>query len=532
MQFCCIEQLLQQLSSCAAQEAFMPGPATGPLSYATRVLAAVCLFAPTAFAQTSTAPPPTQDQQLRNQLGLGNASGCHTLLRVANDGTDVAAELQRLGNEIGNELRAICGPSAINSASSLGGGFSTLQPTKTVTQFGVARRRLDQRLPTPAKPKPPPALGVNFLQVGPSPVFTMGGEDLDGVGVFGAVTLDGRTRTETPYESGYDSDVTGISGGIDYLRGGALIGGWIEQTRQDGTFATFTPLLPDALARQTFTVFDRQPGAISTVCGGLSTPGSFEQRGTRFGGFVGWAAGAGFLDATASWGRREHEYSRSVCAIEAQGELELAGGVLRDPNLPGNVIDDIFAGTISGLSVTRESTVSVRTGANLGERVIVGPRAIFTVQRAARDAYVESGRSTVANTVVPVFGTPVNRTLGGPVGLELAFDDGTRTSIVLDAGGELAFRLGAVVPHVAGYWRREFNDDYHVMNARLAQDLRATPTTFDIGQDAFDPNALLLGFGVTAYGGSRVTARVDVNRLAGDRLFDSTAVVAQARVRF
>jgi hypothetical protein len=125
----------------------------------TRLLGALLLglAASTAHAQSQ---PLSLDDQLRDQLALGDANGCVDLLRItpADIDTDngetpgdvVNDELERLADDldqIDKELRAICGPSAVGSASSLGGALDSVQATKTVSQFKLARRRIDQRLP-------------------------------------------------------------------------------------------------------------------------------------------------------------------------------------------------------------------------------------------------------------------------------------------------------------------------------------------------------------------------------------------------
>ena len=140
---------------------------------------------PTPSHAQTTATPPTQDEQLRDQLGLGNAAGCFTLLGV--DQADVDITLDDLGSQIGNELRAICGSSAVTSASSLGGGLNTLQATKTVSQFRLVRRRIDQRLQR-QRPRPPSRSLRSYLQAQPiAPTLTYADTPFEASGVFGEI---------------------------------------------------------------------------------------------------------------------------------------------------------------------------------------------------------------------------------------------------------------------------------------------------------------------------------------------------------
>jgi hypothetical protein len=351
------------------------------------------------------------------------------------------------------------------------------------------------------------------------------------VGLFGEVDFDHRDRVSTEYESGYQSDAKGFAVGVDYLHGRALVGGWFGTTTRDAEFTSFGALLGGASNAEFRSVLNA-PGALTRVCGGLSSGGTFNQQTTRLGGFVGTAIGAtGFVDAAVGWSRRQHDYARSVCAIEADPSgIRIENGVLRNAF---GIVDDIYAGTVNGLNTVRDLDVSGRVGATLGNDYwTVGPRVAMTITRSTTDAYIETGRSTVANPVEPVFGNTVNRTLGGPIGFELAFDAQSRTSVLLEAGGEVAGRAGIVVPFASAFWRHEFNDDYHLLTARFAQDRRQSPLRFTIGNDRPDADSLLFGVGVAVPAGERAAVRVEVTKLAYDDLFAARAISVHARVGF
>ena len=512
--------------------------------WCTAIVIGIVAMAPSpAQAQTAppTPPPPTQDSQLRRLLALGLAAGCLELLFPNQDnsnrsGQDVLNELDRLAQEgtpIGNELRAICSPSAVASASSLGGALGTLQATKTVTQPALAQKRIDRRLRlAPRKPRRDgrspfmPAWEV----AGSASAFTFGDDMPSGVGVFGAVQFNKIDRTDTPFESGFDADVTSFTAGIDYLSGRSVVGGWFGTATQSASFTRFSALLsgpgefPDVL---------QNPVVLRSVCGGLDDAGSFEQTSRRLGGFVGWLVGtSGFMDVSFDWARHEHEYLRSVCAIETPGAVTFENGVLRQGD---NVVDDIFAGRLSGIHTIHEISGAFRVGADFGNDVVrAGPRVFVTLARATTDAFAETGASTVANPVRPVFrdDEPILRQLGGPIGLELAFEEQARTSFLIQAGGEVSVRAGAVSPFAAFYYRRELMDDFPVVSARFVQDGRANPTVFDFGLDAYDSNAFLFSFGVMAAAEGRVAARFEIAQLHRDSLFGSRTITAQAIVRF
>jgi hypothetical protein len=491
-------------------------------------LGCLCLAPNVAAAQTTpAAPPPTQDQQVRQLLGLGASSGCFALLGVNDDTASVTTELERLGVLIGNGLRAICGPSAVNSASSLGGGLNSLQATKTVTQSNLARRRIERRRAA-ARRKPSRDGWTTRFQ--PSASLTLGDPAPTGGGLFGELQLDRRDRVDTDYEHGYTSNIAGIAGGADYAGIRGVVGGWFGRTQQTADFQRFSALI-GGFADDSFAEVLSNRTVLRAVCGGISDAGSFTQRSTRFGGFGAWSVGGrGFMDAAFVWSRHDQEYDRNVCAIEAAGAIEFVGGELRSDI--GEEIDDIFAGTVTGEFAVREISASLRAGVDLGDAVVFSPRVAVTLTRAATNAYTEAGRSTVANTVVSNEDVAVTRRLGDPIGLELAFEPQSRLSILIEAGAEISGRAGPIVPHAAGYWRRELRDDFPIVSARFAQDLRPDPTIFDFGLDAHDTNAFLFSVGVSAFAGDRVSARVDLSTLAADALFSSRLISAQVRVRF
>jgi len=508
-------------------------------------LAAITLGALPSFGQSNTAsaPPPTQDSTVRFQLGIGNAAGCLPLLGIAandpNANDKLTAALRNPNSGLGNELRAICGPSAVISSSALGGGMQSLQPVKTVTQFRLARNRIDQRLTSKPKPTPPtpprtPSKNVaaNWFELQQTVNPTAGLGPRTGAGIFGDVEFVGRNRTDTSYESGYESDVSSFSIGVDYGgRGGGVVGGWYGRASQDGSFTRFSPIFATTGNEnpQNANVLNN-PAVFTRVCGGLSTGGTFEQTAKQFGGFAGYGGARGFVDGTFAWTRRDHEYARNVCTVETQGVVRYnpVTGVLSDD--AHAQVDDIYAGTLSGVSQIDETSFSFRAGADAGNGFVSGgPRVIFTVTRATTAAYVETGRNTVANTVTFNNGDQIFRTLGGPIGTELAFDEQTRTSVLLEAGGEFAVHAGALSPFFAAFWRHEFNDDFPIVTARMAQDRRTTPTALSFGFDAYDSNAFQFGFGTNAVARERLLVRVEYNRLVSDTIFSGGTFSVQAR---
>lgn len=476
---------------------------------------------------TSTSPPATLDSQLRSNLGLGNAQGCVNLLAPAG-GDSVDDALAKLDKQIGNELRAICFSSAVTSASSLGGGFQSSQVTKSASQFTLPRTRIDDRLkPIPKKPvKPKPDRGFAAMQ---DTNARTGFEPR--AGIFGEVRRGSLNRTGTSYESAYDSDVQDLSVGADVLVGRGLVGGWIGRSVQTGTFSTFTPLSSNLL-QPTDAAILAQPGVLSAACGGLTTGGAFDQRATRVGGFAAWGGPSAFVDASYAYTRREYSYARSTCAIEFQGALSFTGGILKDDFHPTGV--DTFAGVLSGLAQVHESGLSFRFGADAGSSVVTaGPRIALTWTQSTTGAYTEAGRSTLDKPVTSnSTGLTINRKLGDPIGLELAYDERERSSLQLDLGGEVAGHAGAVSPFFSLHLRLALDDTYPVATAHLVQDRRPSPKQLQFGFDKSDPRAWQYGFGLAFTSSGRLAARIEFSELKADDLFSGRVLAANAHVRF
>ena len=260
---------------------------------------------------------------------------------AANDPNANSKRLSVLNNPnsgLGNELRAICGPSAVISSSALGGGMQSLQPVKTVTQFRRARNRIDQRLISKPKPTPPRKPGkdaaASWLQSQQPLNPTAGLGPRSGAGVFGELEFVGRNRADTSYESGYESDVSSFSIGADYAStGGGMVGGWFGRASQDGTFSRFSPVFATTgNENPNNAAVLNDPAVFTRVCGGLSTGGTLDQTANQFGGFAGYGSTNGFIDGTFAWTHRDHTYARNVCTIETQGVVKYNSttGVLSD----------------------------------------------------------------------------------------------------------------------------------------------------------------------------------------------------------
>jgi uncharacterized protein YhjY with autotransporter beta-barrel domain len=270
--------------------------------------------------------------------------------------------------------------------------------------------------------------------------------------------------------------------------------------------------------------------------------GRFDDKGGLVGGFIAKRVGEAFADVGVQFSRRDYNYERNVCSIEGDG-----GAITRVALIPGEsgfasggiLLDDIYAGTISGKARVSDWSLSGRIGFDGGgEQWQWGPRLSLSYQRTSIGAFTESGRTSVTNIVKSnnELVLTTERSAGDPTGLELAFDRQRRTSLLSELQVVAAYRheagFGTLVPRVSASWQHEFKGDRELVGVRLAQDRRASPTNFSFTTDSADKNKGTLSFGLSLQRGPQFAADVELTRLLGDDRFDSTQLALQARWRF
>lgn len=488
-----------------------------------------------AWAEPS---PRSLDQALVDTLALGQNAGCGPAFgildsQIAVDGLDrfLSDARPRL---LGNELAAICGSSAVSSAASLGGSLGSLQTTKTVSQFRMARNRADSRLDASGKrahleqPILLAQLGgsASPITAGSAPGEQAGG----GPGVFMHLDHERRNRATTALEAGYAGTVSEVLFGVDYAgRDRWVAGAWLGYRSAKAAYRRTDPLI-------TGSALDASLQA--DICK-VAAGGGLDDKGARLGAFAAQRFDAAFVDLGIQYSRRNHDYRRNVCTIEASGGAitPLAGSPSGFAS-GGVAIDDVYAGTLSGRSRLTEWALSARAGMDFGsDRFQWGPRLSLTVLRTAVDAFTETGRTSVTHTVTSNSGILVtDRKPGDPTGLELAFDPQRRTSVQSEAQLVAAYRheagFGTLVPRVSLSWLHEFKGERELVNVRMAQDYRASPTRFSFTTDAVDKNKGSVAFGLSLVAGPQFAADIEVSRLVADDRFDATRTSLQALWRF
>ena len=500
--------------------------------------------------------PRSLDQALVDTLALGNAAGCGPAFGLPDFSAALNPQLaldtflaaERDGGRLGKELAAVCGSSAVASAAALGGSLGSPQTTKTVSQFRLARARVDSRLDAGGKradvdrPVLLAQLGGGLPMTGTAPAA---GEQTAGTGpgLFTQLSHERRERVTTALEAGYKAGVSEALVGLDYAaRDGWVGGAWLGYRSTDADYRGAKLLIGGADAG-----FGGSLGAAtqSEVCK-IGPGGGFDDKGTLVGGFIAKRIGQAFADVGVQFSRRDYSYQRNVCAIEAGSAAIVrdagspsgfsSGATVADGGIP---IDDIYAGTISGKARVSEWILSGRVGFDGGgEQWQWGPRLSLSYQRTSIGAHTESGRTSVSHTVAsnnPAILTTL-RAAGDPTGLELTFDPQRRTSLLSELQLVGAYRheaaFGTLVPRLSVTWQHEFKGERQLVGVRMAQDRRASPTRFSFSTDSSDKSKGAVALGLSLQRGSQFAADIEVSRLLADDRFDSTQFALQARWRF
>jgi hypothetical protein len=508
-----------------------------------RTLTALVFVGTAASAEPA---PQRLDEALSGVLALGDAAGCSAPFNIPAFGTpeehDQALKTLRDNGQLGKELAAVCGSSAVSSAAALGGSLGSVQATKTVSQFRLARRRVDSRLDLrgkrfglggtslfaaldePALPKSDALLDAPIPQASGLSVFVQGEHEQ-------------RERANTLLETGYDAKLSSFLIGLDYAsEHGFIAGAWAGYGSTNADYGRANLLVGGAVTSELSGSLT--PALIADLCK-IGPGGEFSDDGGKLGAFLGARFGGGFADVALQYSRRSYDYRRNLCTIEtAAGAIEPSATSRSGFKSGTQDIDDVFAGSIFGDTRLREWSVSARAGYNFGdERLLWGPRLSLTYARSKIDAFIERGRTSVTHTVLSALGDiETNRAPGDPTGLELAFDAQSRTSLQSELQLVAAHRFelpsATIIPRISASWIHEFEAERERVAVRLAQDLRPEPVRFSFTTDSADKDKGVIALGFTALRGARFAADVEIAHLLADDRFDSTRLTAQARWRF
>lgn len=162
-------------------------------------------------------------------------------------------------------------------------------------------------------------------------------------------------------------------------------------------------------------------------------------------------------------------------------------------------------------------------------RFNIAPHVGFIYNYKKNDSYSEQGNAEVANPALGIV-------QGGPTGIELAFEEDSRTSVqsVLGMKATNTLRVGsaAIVPELFLNWHHEFQDDQRTIDVSFVQDNRPEPKVFSYDTQAPDRDFFILGLEVSTLFENGLKAFVAVRKLLGHDFYDSTAASIGLRMDF
>jgi outer membrane autotransporter protein len=361
------------------------------------------------------------------------------------------------GNPLGPDLDRIC---VINTfvpvGSSTGGGAGSTQGSDALLTRPKAEGRVES-LRDGEKGAAEQILSITDLF------------DVQGLGLWASGDYTRRDRDITAFEDGYESDVYGASGGVDYRFASIAFAGLAYNfQRTNGDFDG--------------------GGDFRTDSHGVAVYGSVSP------------VPQVFVDGSVSYAWKDYDIDRFASYTEE--------------NQTGPVDTFVtFSGIADGDTDGRELSARGVLGYDLALGALtVGPRAGVNFVHTEIDGYTERGNSGIELT----YSDRTRQSLQSVVGATLS------------VAGSTPF--GAVIPQIDAEWIHEFQDDQRHHSVRFAQDLRTNAGTFAFQNEQPDRDFFNVNAGVSIALAHGIQTFVQYRTLVGHSDFQSHGVAAGVRV--
>ncbi len=432
---------------------------------------------------------------------------------------------------IGPNLSRHCSPNTNNSnlsgGSAVGGSFSSLQSTRTVSQFDVSRRPAEQCDPSEdpnCEESESEPISNYFYQGGLFPttqVFSsvLGGREgvlnastlipLDGFSIFGEVQYDNYRQSSTRYEPSRKLDIfTGQFGAIWDVSDDALVGFKGEYSTGNGKSpATNSLIIPNLGPGNA----DALAGDFNEVCG-ISSGGRLDQ--DEFSGSVFYQTrfrGAGFFSAEVGASKTKLKYQQSLCVAN-----------IGSPDGINLEFQDVTAGIISGSPESYGLFANLWTGYDWDHNgTAFGPRLSLNTSWQTVDGYSESEQ---AGSLHPI------------TGAGLRYDDqdlsSVQTRIGFAVSRPVTLNSMTIVPFAQLDYVHEFANDQRAIRATFVEDGRPDPFDFTFKTNSPDRDFFELRGGVVAEIFNGGVAYIDGRAILANDLVDNYGVTGGLRVSF
>ncbi|MDX0574268.1 autotransporter domain-containing protein [Sinorhizobium medicae] len=432
---------------------------------------------------------------------------------------------------IGPNLSRHCRPDETNlsGGSVMGGSLSSLQSTRTVSQFDVSRRRSEECDPSkdPDCRSPESDTISNYFYQGnlSGNVFSSvlaDGEGMlnanvlipfDGFSVFGQVGYQNYHQSITIYEPAWDVDTFSADLGATWnISNDSILGFKGTYSKGDGSYSG-----PE-------TVFIRGEGFdIGTLpvnyeqeCG-VSNGGALDT--DEFGGSAFYQTQLldnGFFAAEIGFSKGHQKYHNSLCTIDVAIDFT---------NPPSNLgTRNTAAGIISGDPDYIGLSADIHTGYDWDiSGVTIGPRFSLNTWWKSIDAYAESEAAGNRQTV-PITGA----------GLRYEEQDisSVQTRIGLAVSKPLVLNTLIVVPFIQLDYIHEFANDQRTIRASFVEDRRPNPFSFTFKSNPPDRDFFEIRSGIVAEIFSGGVAYLDGRAILGHDLVENYGVKGGLRIAF
>ncbi|WP_158665071.1 autotransporter outer membrane beta-barrel domain-containing protein [Ensifer adhaerens] len=505
----------------------------------TTVLCTSVLFFNGANAQNASFE--TYSEALSSLLGAGSANCGFGVVPFDDDLTILEGNDQdapaRTGL-IGPNLSRHCFPNTNNSnlsgGSVIGGSLSSLQSTRTVSQFDITRRRT-----APCDPAKDPkckeddsentavsnyfyhgsitSSGNSFLSLvndNDDVINAIGFIPLDSFSIFGQLEYQSYRQSASKFEPQKKVDIfTAEAGAIWDVSVDSVVGIKGLYSNGNGTSPrpeTVTILGEGLLAGQVFT------GNFENLCG-VPSEGSIDTN--EFEGSIFYQTTLmqdGFINAELGLSKTRLKYRNSFCTINLT-DKEIA------PDVKIPVPIEERAGIISG----NPNIIGLSTEINAGydwryNGVVVGPRLSFSANWRKVESYSESEEPG---------------SLDHPItGASLHYGDQDISSIQTRVGfaisKPLAYDTMIVVPFLQLDYIHEFANDQRTVWATFVEDGRPDPFEFTFKTNPPDRDFFEIRTGIVAEIFSGGLAYFDGRAILANELVDNYGVTGGLRISF
>lgn len=476
----------------------------------------------------------TYNQALRILLGAG-FEDC----KFVNDPDDpdltsfdpITGEVIDPPGLIGPNLSRHCRPDETNlsGGSVIGGSLSSLQSTRTVSQFDVSRRRSEECDPSidPDCKSPATDTVSNYFYQGSvsgsvfSSVLDDGGGVLnanalipfDGFSIFGQLEYQSYHQSTTPYEPAWDVDTFSADLGATWnISNNSILGFRGTYSMGNGAYSGPETVLIKGFGDELGVL----PVNYESECG-VSNEGAVDT--DEFGGSAFYQTQLldnGFFAAEIGLSKGRQKYRNSFCTID----------VAADPsNPPSNLHPaNTAAGIISGDPDYIGFSADIHTGYDWDlSGITIGPRFSLNTWWKSIGAYAES-ETAGSRQNIPITGA----------GLRYEEQDISSVQTRIGVAVSKPFVVNALtfVPFIQLDYIHEFANDQRTLRASFVEDRRPDPFSFTFKSNPPDRDFFEIRTGMVAEIFDGGVGYIDGRAILGHDLVENYGVKGGLRIAF